>query len=272
MPKANAPGGCVPGRRCAASFFWESLLREAAGRDGCFSAATHFELTRKISTPELKTCQVVAPVRKNNPRRARAPRRRLCVFAPRENSRTKEKCRARRGSRHLPVLGFNSRLWKIESVSLRAAGSQRQHQGDNHEHPDPNRLELGLHPCLLRKPRDLQRRKYKGLASVSSATPGIAAEGARAERRLRFQRGKRAGEKAAPPVSFDSTGRRRCPKSVARTACYFTVTVTEAEGIPFATTTMVLGPSSMVAGTSKWVVTLRAPVATPMLVWPCVRQ
>ena len=87
-----------------------------------------------------------------------------------------------------------------------------------------------------------------------------------------FQRGKRAGRKAAPPVSFDSTGRRRCPKSVARTACYFTVTVTEAEGIPFATTTMVLGPSSMVAGTSKWVVTLRAPVATPMLVWLWVRQ
>jgi len=43
------------------------------------------------------------------------------------------------------------------------------------------------------------------------------------------------------------------------------VTATEAEGMPFATTTSVLAPNSMFAGTSNLALTRVLPVATPMV-------
>jgi hypothetical protein len=51
----------------------------------------------------------------------------------------------------------------------------------------------------------------------------------------------------------------------------FTVMVTGLEGIPFATTSRELLPVSAVAGTSKFVETFAAPVATPIVLWSCVR-
>jgi hypothetical protein len=53
-------------------------------------------------------------------------------------------------------------------------------------------------------------------------------------------------------------------------AFYFTITATEAEGIPFTTTSNRLGPCSWFAGTSKYVDT-RSPDATAMPLWSCVR-
>ena len=50
-----------------------------------------------------------------------------------------------------------------------------------------------------------------------------------------------------------------------------TVTATLAEAIPFATTTKVEAPVSAAAGTSKFVLTSVVPVATPMVLCPCVR-
>src|SRR5437762_7883424 len=51
----------------------------------------------------------------------------------------------------------------------------------------------------------------------------------------------------------------------------FTVIVTGSEGIPFATTSRELLPVSAAAGTSKFVETFVSPVATPIVLWPCVR-
>ena len=51
----------------------------------------------------------------------------------------------------------------------------------------------------------------------------------------------------------------------------FTVIVTGSEGIPFATTCKVLLPVSAPAGTSKFVETVSPPVATPIVLCPCVR-
>jgi hypothetical protein len=51
----------------------------------------------------------------------------------------------------------------------------------------------------------------------------------------------------------------------------FTVIVTGSEGIPFATTSRELLPVSAAAGTSKFVETSSAPVATPIVLCPCVR-
>ena len=43
------------------------------------------------------------------------------------------------------------------------------------------------------------------------------------------------------------------------------------DAIPLATTSIVLAPVSAAAGTSNMVETLAAPVATAMVLWPCVR-
>ena len=51
----------------------------------------------------------------------------------------------------------------------------------------------------------------------------------------------------------------------------FTVTVTGSEAIPFATTSRELLPVSAAAGTSKFVETFSAPVATPIVLCPWVR-
>jgi len=51
----------------------------------------------------------------------------------------------------------------------------------------------------------------------------------------------------------------------------FTVIVTGSEGIPFATTSRELLPVSAAAGTSKFVETFSAPVATPIVLCPWVR-
>ena len=51
----------------------------------------------------------------------------------------------------------------------------------------------------------------------------------------------------------------------------FTVIVTGSEAIPFATTSRELLPVSAAAGTSKFVETFSAPVATPIVLCPCVR-
>ena len=51
----------------------------------------------------------------------------------------------------------------------------------------------------------------------------------------------------------------------------FTITDTELDGIPFAITTNVLAPVSMPEGTSKFVDTVLLPVATPIVLWSCVR-
>jgi|HubBroStandDraft_1064217.scaffolds.fasta_scaffold00322_5 hypothetical protein len=48
---------------------------------------------------------------------------------------------------------------------------------------------------------------------------------------------------------------------------YSTVMLTGSEGMPFAITTNVLAPVSIVVGTSKFVETVNEPVATPMLLW-----
>lgn len=40
--------------------------------------------------------------------------------------------------------------------------------------------------------------------------------------------------------------------------------------MPFATTAKVLGPVSVALETSKFVETVSEPVATPMVLWPCV--
>ena len=51
----------------------------------------------------------------------------------------------------------------------------------------------------------------------------------------------------------------------------FTVIVTGSEAIPFATTSRELLPISAAAGTSKFVETFVPPVATPIVLCPCVR-
>ena len=51
----------------------------------------------------------------------------------------------------------------------------------------------------------------------------------------------------------------------------FTVIVTGSEAIPFATTSRELLPVSVAAGTSKFVETFSAPVATPIVLCPWVR-
>ena len=51
----------------------------------------------------------------------------------------------------------------------------------------------------------------------------------------------------------------------------FTVIVTGSEAIPFATTSRELLPVSAAAGTSKFVETFSAPVATPIVLCPWVR-
>ena len=57
-----------------------------------------------------------------------------------------------------------------------------------------------------------------------------------------------------------------------RFAAQLIVTATAAEGIPFATTTRVLAPVSIPAGTSNFVETAFVPVATPIVLWVCVLQ
>ncbi len=51
----------------------------------------------------------------------------------------------------------------------------------------------------------------------------------------------------------------------------FTVTLIGFEAMPFATTASELGPVSIEAGTSKLVETIFDPVATPIVLWSCVR-
>jgi hypothetical protein len=43
------------------------------------------------------------------------------------------------------------------------------------------------------------------------------------------------------------------------------------DGIPLATTTILLAPVSAVVGTSKVVETIAFPVAIPIVLWSCVR-
>jgi hypothetical protein len=50
----------------------------------------------------------------------------------------------------------------------------------------------------------------------------------------------------------------------------FTVMLTAADGIPFATTTSELAPVSIPEGTSNFVETSAVPVATPIVLWLCV--
>jgi hypothetical protein len=52
---------------------------------------------------------------------------------------------------------------------------------------------------------------------------------------------------------------------------YCTVTATDADAIPLATTTNLPVPVSIPEGTSKFVDTFFLPVATPIVLWPCVR-
>jgi hypothetical protein len=63
-------------------------------------------------------------------------------------------------------------------------------------------------------------------------------------------------------------GRVICSESI---PAYCTVTATAVDGMPFATTTRLLAPVSMPEGTSKWVDTVFVPVATPIVLWLCVR-
>jgi hypothetical protein len=53
---------------------------------------------------------------------------------------------------------------------------------------------------------------------------------------------------------------------------YCTATATGFDAIPLATTTSMLAPVSMPFGTSKFVDTIFLPVATPIVLWPCVRK
>ncbi len=50
-----------------------------------------------------------------------------------------------------------------------------------------------------------------------------------------------------------------------------TVTFTGAEAMPLATTLSMLAPNLRFAGTSKCVDTRSLPVATPIVLWSCVR-
>src|SRR5580700_7533752 len=80
--------------------------------------------------------------------------------------------------------------------------------------------------------------------------------------------------------SIDRRRRRRCHYGPARIShghprrrpfAYFTVTLTDLDTIPLATTTSVLAPVSIVLGTSKCVETTNDPVATPIELWLWVR-
>ena len=51
----------------------------------------------------------------------------------------------------------------------------------------------------------------------------------------------------------------------------FTRTATGFEVMPLATTTSELSPASALVGTSNEVETTLVPVATPIVLWPCVR-
>jgi hypothetical protein len=57
--------------------------------------------------------------------------------------------------------------------------------------------------------------------------------------------------------------RRLLPETVTETAC---------DAIPFATTTSLPEPDAMPLGTSKFVETVALPVATPIVLWSCVRK
>jgi hypothetical protein len=78
------------------------------------------------------------------------------------------------------------------------------------------------------------------------------------------------GESGAPPFICDLTlrfGMGWPPPSV-----YCTAMLCGSDGMPFATTYNLLGPSSMPAGTSNFVDMVAPPVATPMLLWLWVLQ
>lgn len=64
---------------------------------------------------------------------------------------------------------------------------------------------------------------------------------------------------------------RRARTLQERSGDYCTVTETGCDGIPFATTSSWLAPFSMPEGTSKFVETVVFPVATPIVLWSCVR-
>ena len=93
----------------------------------------------------------------------------------------------------------------------------------------------------------------------------------------------RSGDSAAsgltPSHRSNKARVRACDrgKGQRRRACWrgteaqFTVMLAGWEGIPFATTSSLLAPVSMPEGTSKLVETDALPVATPIVLWSCVR-
>ena len=70
----------------------------------------------------------------------------------------------------------------------------------------------------------------------------------------------------APPRDRDVEAAKARQRARALSG-YCTVTATAAEAKPFATTCSLLGPVSIVAGTSKCVETINEPVATPIDEW-----
>ena len=68
-----------------------------------------------------------------------------------------------------------------------------------------------------------------------------------------------------PPSNETGTGRPARAGGPSRVVRYLTVMAAGADGMPLATTSSVLAPASAAAGTSKFVVMICDPVATPML-------
>jgi hypothetical protein len=85
--------------------------------------------------------------------------------------------------------------------------------------------------------------------------------------------GELGAQQEGPVIELLANDLRAQPGDVASyvsTGCYCTVTATAFDGIPFATTSRVLAPLSIFAGTSKLVETIALPVATAIVLWSCV--
>src|SRR5437016_396113 len=83
---------------------------------------------------------------------------------------------------------------------------------------------------------------------------------------LRTERSARMHEEELKlwPATAKQQQSRAANHSTASAFCYCTVTETDVDGMPFATTTRELAPVCIFAGTSKLVEMLRLPVATPI--------